>query len=157
MKFSIKDFFSKCDQIRRKLRIWSHLLKKSITENFIFRAVQILLSTLWQINMFAHLFIGCSLTFDTSNKIGFIPGDRRNFDESFVIVPNNSFYPYTGDFCYPNFIPSIGELYVQDYPNNINSKVWIKDLQTNLINTSIIYNEVQRKMVNRKYPLHKIP
>ena len=26
MKFSIKDFFSKCDQIHRKLRIWSHLL-----------------------------------------------------------------------------------------------------------------------------------
>ena len=37
MKFSIKDFFSKCDQIRRKLRIWSHLLKKSL--NFIFCAV----------------------------------------------------------------------------------------------------------------------
>ena len=33
---SIKDFFSKCDQIRRKLRIWSHLLKKSLLENFIF-------------------------------------------------------------------------------------------------------------------------
>ena len=30
------DFFSKCDQIRRKLRIWSHLLKKSLMENFIF-------------------------------------------------------------------------------------------------------------------------
>ena len=39
MNFSIKDFFSKCDQIRRKLRIWSHLLKKSLMENFIFRAV----------------------------------------------------------------------------------------------------------------------
>ena len=39
MKFSIKDFFSKCDQIRRKLRIWSHLLKKSLKENFIFCAV----------------------------------------------------------------------------------------------------------------------
>ena len=26
MKFSIKDFFSECDQIRRKLRIWSHLV-----------------------------------------------------------------------------------------------------------------------------------
>ena len=25
MKFSIKDFFSKSDQIRRKQRIWSHL------------------------------------------------------------------------------------------------------------------------------------
>ena len=39
MKFSIEDFFSKCDQIRRKLRIWSHLLKKSPMENFSFCAV----------------------------------------------------------------------------------------------------------------------
>ena len=38
MNFSIKDFFSKCDQIRKKLRIWSHLLKKSLMENFIFCA-----------------------------------------------------------------------------------------------------------------------
>ena len=40
MKFSIKDFFSKCDQIHRKLRICSHLLKKSLMENFIFCAVK---------------------------------------------------------------------------------------------------------------------
>ena len=33
MKFSIKDYLSKCDQI------WSHLLKKSLTENFIACAV----------------------------------------------------------------------------------------------------------------------
>ena len=39
MKFSIKDFFSKCDQIRKKLPIWSHLPKKSLMENFIFRIV----------------------------------------------------------------------------------------------------------------------
>ena len=39
MKFSIKDFFSECDQIRRKLRIWSHLLKKSLMENFTFCVV----------------------------------------------------------------------------------------------------------------------
>ena len=32
MKFSIKDFFSKCDQIRR-------FLKKSLMENFIFSTV----------------------------------------------------------------------------------------------------------------------
>ena len=31
MKFSIKDFSSKYDQIRRKLRIWSHLLEKSLS------------------------------------------------------------------------------------------------------------------------------
>ena len=36
MKFPIKDFFSKCDQIRKKLRIWSHLLKMSLMENAIF-------------------------------------------------------------------------------------------------------------------------
>ena len=36
MKFSIKDFFSKCNHICRKLRIWSHLLKKSLMEKFIF-------------------------------------------------------------------------------------------------------------------------
>ena len=38
-KFYIKDFLSKCDQIRSFLRIWSHLLKKSLMENFIFCAV----------------------------------------------------------------------------------------------------------------------
>ena len=36
IKFSIKDFFSRCYQIRRKLRIWSHFLKKSLMENFAF-------------------------------------------------------------------------------------------------------------------------
>ena len=36
MKFSIKDFFSKCNQTHKKLRIWSHLLKKSLIENFFF-------------------------------------------------------------------------------------------------------------------------
>ena len=38
MKFSIKDFFSKCDQIRSFLWIWSHLLKKFSMENFILSA-----------------------------------------------------------------------------------------------------------------------
>ena len=37
MKFSIKNFFPKCNQIRRNLRIWSHLLQKF--SNFIFCAV----------------------------------------------------------------------------------------------------------------------
>ena len=40
VKFSIKDFFSKCDQIRSFLRIWSHLLKKFLMVNFIFCAVE---------------------------------------------------------------------------------------------------------------------
>ena len=40
MKFSISDFFNKCDLIGRKLQIWSYLLKKSLMKNFIFCAVQ---------------------------------------------------------------------------------------------------------------------
>ena len=41
MKFFIKDFFSKYDEICSFLQIWSHLLKKSLMENFIFCAVKL--------------------------------------------------------------------------------------------------------------------
>ena len=44
MTFSTKEFFIKCDQIRRKLPIWSHLLKKTLMENFIFCAVSVFMS-----------------------------------------------------------------------------------------------------------------
>ena len=47
MKFSIKNFFSKCDQIRSFLRIWSHLLKKSLMENFIFFSSVPACATTW--------------------------------------------------------------------------------------------------------------
>ena len=40
MKFYIKDFFGKHDQIRSFLWIWSHLLLKSLMENLIFCAVK---------------------------------------------------------------------------------------------------------------------
>ena len=38
LKFSINDFFSKYDQRHIKLQIWSHLMKKSLMENFNFCA-----------------------------------------------------------------------------------------------------------------------
>ena len=40
MKFSFKDFFNKCDQIRSFLRTWSQLLNKSLKENFAFYSVK---------------------------------------------------------------------------------------------------------------------
>ena len=40
VKLCVKDFFSKCDQIRKKLQIWSHLLKKSLMETSFFCVVQ---------------------------------------------------------------------------------------------------------------------
>ena len=44
LKFSIKDFFSKYDQICHFLRIWSHLVKKSLVENFFLVQCRALLS-----------------------------------------------------------------------------------------------------------------
>ena len=41
LKFPIKDFFSKCDQIRSFLQIWSSLLKKSLMGNFSFCACSV--------------------------------------------------------------------------------------------------------------------
>ena len=51
IKFSINDFFSKCHQIRGFLRIWSHLLKKSLMENFILRAVLVIQRILSFLNL----------------------------------------------------------------------------------------------------------
>ena len=50
IKFSINNFFSKCDQICSFLRIWSHLLKKSLMGNFIFCEVGGILSVTNQTN-----------------------------------------------------------------------------------------------------------
>ena len=47
VKFSTKDFFSKCDHIRSFLRFWLHLLKKPLVENFIFCAVKSVPEVLW--------------------------------------------------------------------------------------------------------------
>ena len=41
MKNSINDFFSKYNQIRKELWIWSHLLKKSLMKNLIPCAVKL--------------------------------------------------------------------------------------------------------------------
>ena len=53
-----QDFFIKCDQIRRKLRIWSHLLKKSLMENFVFCAVSVkrgTIKSIYRIGLIARI------------------------------------------------------------------------------------------------------
>ena len=57
-KFSTNYFFSQCDQIRKKLRIRSHLLKKSLMKNFIFCPVRsecLERILLWTMNNFRKL------------------------------------------------------------------------------------------------------
>ena len=52
MKFSVKYFFSKCDQIRKYfLPIWSHLLTKFSMENFSFCAVGPIKARLLSLNI----------------------------------------------------------------------------------------------------------
>ena len=46
MKFSVKDLFSKYEQIPSFLRLYSHVLKKSLKENFIFCSVTFVLQFL---------------------------------------------------------------------------------------------------------------
>ena len=61
VKFSMKDYLSKCDQIRSFLRIWSHVLKKSLMENFIFCAV----TATWLLNLSAELILPKQVSFAT--------------------------------------------------------------------------------------------
>ena len=58
MKFSIKDFLSKWEQIRSFLWIWSHLLKKSLKENFIFHFFGFL-----RVFTFLNFFISGEITY----------------------------------------------------------------------------------------------
>ena len=82
LKIFIKDFFSKFDQIRRKLRIWSHLLKKSLMENIIFCAVILSISPICLI-LLGHV----------------ICWDRRNADnfrtEIYPIWKESSLYSWS--------------------------------------------------------------
>ena len=69
LKFSIKDFFSKCDQIHGKLRIWSHLLKESLMKNFSFCAVPLNIFHILQRNTFSLLIVIISAAFNGNKDI----------------------------------------------------------------------------------------
>ena len=93
MKFSIKDFFSKCDQILCFLRIWSRLLKKSVMENFIFCAEHLVDLLKWSLvyHRFFSLFL-LLLVFPQIRYFIFFP---KNY--TIVSIPR----------CPPSFIISL--------------------------------------------------
>ena len=82
MKFSTKEFCSKCDQIRSFLQIWSHLLKKSLMEKLHFFAVGVLIlamaifkgiNKINEINVFKIFLIGV-----VKNKCGHFGHETLN-------------------------------------------------------------------------------
>ena len=84
MKFSIKDFLSKCDQIHMKLRIWSHLLKKSLMENFIFCAVTKIKSAI--AGLIIHLWLLAVATLIVSDiSSDCFPAKYRYFEQQVVV------------------------------------------------------------------------
>ena len=85
MKFPTEDFFSKCDQIRSFLRIWSHLLKKSLMENFF-----------------------CAAISSTQNMVSlklltFYPKDTRVFCKNLVVILS-SWHHLRRLFCKENVL-----------------------------------------------------
>ena len=66
------EFFSKCDQIRSFLRIWSHLLKKSLMENFNFCAVMVASKECQQLPIISEIINGEAAVLKCSWKYLFL-------------------------------------------------------------------------------------
>ena len=103
MKFSIKNFFSKCAQIHKKLRIWSHLLKKSLKENFIFCAVAPLIFPLF--NPYTRFFL--SNTFISNNARVKLAKNKQKLSNTTMRL--NFRYLKIIRFPYPRYYPKLNE------------------------------------------------
>ena len=94
MKFSIMDLSSKCGQICRKRRIWSHLLEKSLTGNFFFCAVFIMMSNISTEKKFCTCFN--TTIYVTLKSIGYVDKNKSasllkldlSFTHSICYLPN---------------------------------------------------------------------
>ena len=80
MKFSIKDFFSKCEQMFSFLRFWSHLLKKSLIEIFLFLQSEYVAT---------FILLACFMKFLTNFRIA-------NYTENFQKVFKKTTRSYRG-------------------------------------------------------------
>ena len=89
MKFSIEDFLSKCDRNGRKLRIWSHLLKKSlILKHFLCGVGSTLLSFTSNFSFSCHTSPFHALRFYAQTLL-FHDGGRYNIETSPLICKAN--------------------------------------------------------------------
>ena len=89
MKFSIEDFLSKCDRNGRKLRIWSHLLKKSlILKHFLCSVGSTLLSFTSNFSFSCHTSPFHALRFYPQTLL-FHDGGRYNIEISPLICKAN--------------------------------------------------------------------
>ena len=114
MKFFIKDFFSIYDQILTNpfLRIWSHLQKKSIMENFIFCAVTrmyLILSVCLSVCLF---FMHVYRNLGDSHLCVIMTMQVKNYPQSHsclkIYIPGNLYRKFKfGQFSYTTIIPPL--------------------------------------------------
>ena len=83
MKFSIKDFVTKCGQIRRRLWIWSHSLKKCQIENFIFYAVKNVHVSIFSISRQAFFLLNQHVKLFFVSSVSFY---QQTFLKSFYLI-----------------------------------------------------------------------
>ena len=83
----MKEFSSKCDQICSFLQIWSHILKKSLMENFIFCAVMLVTSNA------LHLSVGDPIKFSFFIQVLRVLIGSRIKSNYHSEVAQNEFYP----------------------------------------------------------------
>ena len=83
MKFSIKDFFTKCGQIRRRVWIWSHSLKKSQIENFIFYTVKNVHVSIFSISCQAFFLLNQHVKLFFVSSVSFY---QQTFLKSFYLI-----------------------------------------------------------------------
>ena len=81
MKFTIKGFFSKCDQIHRNLRISSHLLRKSWMENFIFCTVLVLMLSFFMNSCIFVIYWGYFWRLDLAKSQIIGPGSKLPLEQ----------------------------------------------------------------------------
>ena len=117
MTFSIKNFFSKCDQILRKLRIWLHLLNKSLMENFIFlfqpfKYIQTLFYLKWKFS----LSINC-MTFLNGQCFSCTTTGKREW-ESKILFSRSQAVGHLQTAC-------TSKMCIHNFLNNLRNDLWI--------------------------------
>ena len=82
----------------------------------------------------------CDLLIDSLinvGPIGFVPKDTIGYNLS-ITGKINSSPPGNMQFCKNGYTPKIGQLYVQDRPNDTGN-VWDSDIAAEVVNSSIAY------------------
>ena len=86
IKFSIRNFFRKCNQILSFLRILSHLLKKSLIENFTFCPMSVNKQVTWN-------FTRCGNVYNKNISV------RRMIDNIFSLMAYMQCFARSGTIC----------------------------------------------------------